>query len=248
MTDNKFIIVVPVYNSEAYIEKSIESILSQDYKNYQLIVVDDCSTDKTYDIICDIHTRYNNFIKIRNEIRIGSPLHNLIKGINLSSKNEEDIVITVDGDDWLYDNSVLSYLNEIYQDDNIYVTYGQYVPLSQGYSNYCKPIPNIRMYRRSGWWTTSHLRTFKIKLYNKIRKEDLIDKNGDYYKTAGDLAVMYPLIEMAGAKHTKFIDKVLYVYNDLNPINEMKVQEKEQLSVANEIHNKPLYNELIDKI
>ena len=156
-------------------------------------------------------------------------------------------MITVDGDDWLYDINVLNYLDKVYQDEEIYMTYGQYEPLSKSYSDYCKPIPDIRTYRRSGEWLASHLRTVKRKLFDKINKDDLKQKDGDYYKCAGDTAYMYPIIEMAGKKHMKFIDKILYVYNDLNPGNEMKINMKLQLDTAKEIREKLIYSE-IDKI
>lgn len=246
--NNKFIIIVPVYNAEKYIQKCIESILTQDYKNYELVVIDDCSTDNTYKIINDIHTKYNSKFTIhRTASRIGSPIENFIKGIELLSNDKEDVLVTVDGDDWLYSNDVLTYLNKVYQDEEIYMTYGQYAPLSKSYSNYCKPIPDTRTYRRRGQWLASHLRTVKRKLFDKINKDDLKQKDGEYYKFAGDTAYIYPIIEMAGKKHMKFIDKVLYVYNDLNPGNEMKVNMNKQLEMAKEIRERSIYNE-IDKL
>ena len=44
-------IILPTYNGEAYIAQSIESILSQTYKKFELIIVNDCSTDHTLEII-----------------------------------------------------------------------------------------------------------------------------------------------------------------------------------------------------
>ena len=44
-------VLMAAYNTENYIGESIQSILSQTYKNFEFIIVDDCSTDKTYDII-----------------------------------------------------------------------------------------------------------------------------------------------------------------------------------------------------
>ena len=43
---------------------------------------------------------------INNKKRVGSPLANFIKGVELFAKSNEDIIITVDGDDWLYDNII----------------------------------------------------------------------------------------------------------------------------------------------
>ena len=39
-------IVLPVYNGEQYIDKAVESIIGQNYKNWELILVNDCSTDR----------------------------------------------------------------------------------------------------------------------------------------------------------------------------------------------------------
>ncbi len=44
-------IIIPVYNGEKYIRECIDSILSSSLKNYELIIVDDGSTDKTRDIV-----------------------------------------------------------------------------------------------------------------------------------------------------------------------------------------------------
>jgi len=245
MIDNKFIVVVPVYNAEKYIEKCLKSILNQSYKNYDLVVVDDCSTDNTYNIINNIYSSYKNvFTMHKNHYRIGSPLANIIKSMKLFSHNKEDIIVTVDGDDFLYNNRVLSCLNNVYQDENIYMTYGQFVLLSKSYSKCCQPILDTKKYRKSGNWYASHLRTFKNKLWYKINDIDLRDESGEYYKVANDVAYMYPLLEMCGNKHHKFIDEVLYVYNDLNPINDMKINIKEQLEVTEIIRNRPVYNEI----
>lgn len=47
----KFSIVIPVYNAEQFISETIDSVLMQSYRNYELIIADDCSSDKTLDII-----------------------------------------------------------------------------------------------------------------------------------------------------------------------------------------------------
>ena len=44
-------IVLPVYNGEQYIDKAVESIIGQNYKNWELILVNDCSTDRTLEIL-----------------------------------------------------------------------------------------------------------------------------------------------------------------------------------------------------
>ena len=46
--ENKISVILPVYNSENYISESINSVLKQTYRNFELIVIDDGSTDNTY--------------------------------------------------------------------------------------------------------------------------------------------------------------------------------------------------------
>ncbi|MBN7844259.1 glycosyltransferase [Providencia rettgeri] len=55
-------VVMPAFNVELWIEKSINSILEQTYPNIELIIIDDCSTDNTYSIIERIANNNNNII------------------------------------------------------------------------------------------------------------------------------------------------------------------------------------------
>ena len=54
----KLSVIIPIYNVKDYLEKCIESVLNQDYKNFELILVDDGSTDGS-EQICDKYSRNN---------------------------------------------------------------------------------------------------------------------------------------------------------------------------------------------
>lgn len=57
----KVSIIVPVYNSEKYLKKCIQSIVSQEYDNYEIIVVNDGSTDNSLKILKSFSEKYDNF-------------------------------------------------------------------------------------------------------------------------------------------------------------------------------------------
>lgn len=235
-----YIIIVPAYNVEKWIGKCLQSIESQERKKYQnikVLVIDDCSTDGTWDIIQEYP-----FKSVRNEIHNGSVLENMVKAIGIAKPEMEDVIMVLDGDDCFADSIVLSYLDEVYK-KYVWFTYGQFEPLSKSYQNFCKPILNTKTYRKNEEWTIGQLRTFKSWLWDHVYKEDLRDADGKYFTVAGDRAFTYPMIEMAG-KHLRFIEKVLYIYNDLNPLNEFKIKPLEIIETSKYIQNKPCYKEL----
>lgn len=102
MSDIKFSIIIPAYNAEKYIDETINSILKQTYQNYEIIVIDDASTDNTLAKV----KPYNNIIVLQNEInmRQGTARN---KGL---AKATGDYIYFLDADDVLYSNNVLEKL------------------------------------------------------------------------------------------------------------------------------------------
>lgn len=214
MKENRFMILVTQRNAVQFIRKCLDSILAQTYKNYIVAIMDDCSTDGTWEIVQEYP---EPFYGVRNHIPLTYYCKNFIVGIN-SFAEENDIIVLLSGDDWFYSNDVLEYLNEVYQDSEVWLTYGSFISSSGAIgADFCKPLTDIRTYRKKHKWHTSHLITCKKKLWDKIKPEDLLYK-GNYPNHSFDNAFMYPMIEMSGLKHTRYIEKVLYVYNDENPL------------------------------
>lgn len=67
MTDKKVSIVLPVYNGADHIADSINSIINQTYQNWELIVVNDCSTDNTLEICSELSEKDSRIRVISNE-------------------------------------------------------------------------------------------------------------------------------------------------------------------------------------
>ncbi|MBA2850515.1 glycosyltransferase involved in cell wall biosynthesis [Methanococcus maripaludis] len=90
-------VIMPNYNNEKYLPEAIESILNQTYENFEFIIIDDCSTDDSWNII-------QNYVKKDNRIKAFKNEKNLKivktrnKGFELMSKNSKYIAI-FDSDD-----------------------------------------------------------------------------------------------------------------------------------------------------
>ncbi len=65
-------VIIPVYNREEFINESIDSILNQTYQNFELIIVDDCSTDHTSEIIRNYSKKENRIKILTNEKNLGA--------------------------------------------------------------------------------------------------------------------------------------------------------------------------------
>lgn len=76
-------IVLPVYNGAKFLRESIDSVIAQTYKNWELLILDDCSTDESMDIAREYETKDSRIHYYRNEKNLKLP-GNLNKGFSLA--------------------------------------------------------------------------------------------------------------------------------------------------------------------
>ena len=95
-------ILLATYNGEKYIAEQLDSLLSQTYQDFKVIVRDDCSTDGTYAILEDYAGKYpGKFNVSKNEVNTGGAKHNFIQ---MMIEYKDDYVMLCDQDDvWLPD-------------------------------------------------------------------------------------------------------------------------------------------------
>ena len=99
----KVSIIVPVYNVEEYLNKCLDSLFSQKFDSFEIICVNDCSTDSSLDILHSYSQKYTNCHVLNNETNRGLS-YSRNRGIK-EAKGE--YLLFVDSDDWLINNSVL---------------------------------------------------------------------------------------------------------------------------------------------
>lgn len=90
-------VIMPVYNSEKYLDKAIQSILNQTYTNFEFIIIDDCSKDKSWNIIQKYAKKDKRIKAVRNKENL-NVVKTRNKGFSLISKKSEFIAI-MDADD-----------------------------------------------------------------------------------------------------------------------------------------------------
>lgn len=142
----KYSIIIPIYNVEKYLEDCIKSVINQEYDNYELILIDDGSTDKS-SIICDkFKKKYDNII-VRHKKNGGvSSARNMGKLLA-----NGDFIIFLDGDDQLKSNCLEKINNYLLQNPDTELLICEYQEIKQGkviskihynYPNDIKGYPN----------------------------------------------------------------------------------------------------------
>lgn len=105
----KFSVIVPVYNAENYLHKLVESVLQQTYKDYELILVDDGSTDGSYALMKQYAKRYDQ-IKAYTKENTGPGMTRKFG----FEKATGDLLFFVDSDDWITNSTVLEEIHNTF--------------------------------------------------------------------------------------------------------------------------------------
>lgn len=113
-------VIVPIYNSEKYLEKCLESIVSQTYKNLEIILVNDCSTDKSLNI-CKNYQRNDARITIINQPVNMGQVSAYKKGLEIATG---EFVGFLDSDDWIDFSMYEKMVRKIVQDNSEMVVCG----------------------------------------------------------------------------------------------------------------------------
>jgi len=257
MIENKFVIVTTCYNVMPYIEMNHYMNKFQSYKNFIVLYVDDGSTDGTYEFLKEQLVDETNFFIYRNP-NGGSQGKAYMAGIDYLENNnlisDEDIIVEVDGDDWLSSTFVLQYLNQVYQNPNIWMSHGQYQIWPDGnigghyHLNIDETVDKHNLYRRAVF-PYSHLKTYKYWLFDRVDRKDLIDPTtGEFWDITWDFAVCMPQVEMAGKSRIYRCEEVMYIYNQSPHLNnESKTKLHHQKYIEQQIRNLKPYERLLRK-
>ncbi len=96
----KFSIIIPVFNAEEYIYESVSSVFAQTYKDFEIILVDDGSTDKSAEICDSLANEFSGAVKVIHQANKGQ----LLSRCAGADAAQGDYCVYLDADDLLYEN------------------------------------------------------------------------------------------------------------------------------------------------
>lgn len=211
---NKISVLMSVYNDEKRVSKSIESILNQTFQDFEFLILDDCSTDNTYEI-CNYYAKKNQKIKLmKNNQNLG-----LTKSLNLLiSESNYELIARQDSDDESFKQRLEIQL-KIMEKHNL---------------DACTTLATIDELKRTRPFL-SHL--FPKKLIIKYKnpfihgslliKKRVLENVGMYderFKFAQDYKLMFDLIRLN--HKLKIINQPLYKLNTKDNISTRNIKEQ----------------------
>lgn len=224
--DIKISVIVPVYNTEKYIEKCISSILNQNYKGFELILINDGSTDNSYEI-CNRFAQKDKRVIVLNQQNQGvSAARNV--GIK---KATGEWCCFVDSDDWVEPNYFTAFLKNQLSRDNLIVqevkrNINQKYKVSKNYNYKTHTIENLMKNLNENSVFFNGYPFCKLYNLNLIKSKNITFKQ--HLKIGEDL--IFYLEYLKHIKTITFINSAHYVYNYVETSASYKFYTFEQLS------------------
>lgn len=199
----KFSIIMANYNNENYIAEAIESVLDQTFRNWELIIIEDCSTDNSLQII----KRYLNDRRIRLIQHYQNRGYVAALKTGIENVRSEYFGI-LDSDDCLTSSAIETMYSYHVRFPDCGLIYSQFVfcheDLTPRNIGFCAEIPADKTNLDAD--VVSHFKTLKLRDYLKTSgyDEDIL--------YAEDKDIFYKMEEVA---KLKFVDQCLYLYREL---------------------------------
>lgn len=199
-----FKIVIPNYNNGIALEKCVESILSQSFKSFRIVIVDDCSTDESVDIAKRYANEYPEQIYFISTKQRSYSGHARNVGATFNEFTSK-YTWFVDGDDLLYKDSVLKDLFE-----KASITNADLISFDCAYVKDSKP--DIKKFSIPDFSNSDiALTQFGIAPWHRIVKTDKVVPFFENCIRRQDLATVFR--QYANCESVAHLDKVCYIYN-----------------------------------
>ena len=116
----KVSVILPVYNVEKYIREALDSVVNQTLRDIEIICVDDCSTDNSYEILQEYAQKDSRFIVLKQEVNQGPGVARN-RGLDVATG---DYIMFLDPDDWYELDACESAYNQIVKNNSDFAIFG----------------------------------------------------------------------------------------------------------------------------
>ncbi|WP_077212522.1 glycosyltransferase family 2 protein [Bacillus dakarensis] len=224
--ENKVTVVIPTYNRAHLIHKAIDSVLAQTHQNWNLLIIDDASTDHTIEIIESYHKQYDqiSYFCMPQNMGIG---HVLNKALQLV---KTEFLLQLDSDDWLEEKCIETLLKAMEKEPHsTALCYGNHLSWKSKYRKKLRRSRSFYSDKKCILLTANSVypRFYRTSCLRYVNGWDVNDKfNGRHME---DLQIMFKLIE-----HFNFhwIDEHLY---NLSRFNRERLTKRENIHKYNEL-------------
>ncbi len=202
-------IIVPIYNAENSLERCIQSILNQTYKNMQIILINDGSTDNS-ERICQKYKEIDKRIEVITQRNSG-----VSHARNIGIKNSKGKYIGfVDADDFIEEEMFETLVKSIEDVDIAICNYERIMPLEDNKEENIKNIKNQLLSRKELLEKIQGKNYFQGFLWNKIYKKEIIDKYEITFKEEITICedLLFNCQYISKINKGRYIDKKLYNY------------------------------------
>lgn len=173
----RFTVAISAYNIENYVKRAIDSVLNQTFKNYELLVIDDCSTDSTMEVIKQIVGQEAKILQTKKNSGTAAASR------NIAIENAKgEYLLFLDGDDELYNNETLKEIDEHIKENKYDIIYLGYENVGHT-ENYYR-ISNKENSTREARLICDESFSVSSKVWNVefLRNNNIRFKEGMYYE------------------------------------------------------------------
>jgi glycosyltransferase involved in cell wall biosynthesis len=224
----KLVIISPCYNAQKNLDQLVQSIELQNDKRWELILVDDMSSDQTSRVM-KMLSENNEKIKYIKNTEKKYALKNIVDVAREYQENEDVVIGVIDGDDSLCNPETVGLILSEYHTGADVVWTGHRWDINN--MNISKNMPaNVNPYQ---WeWCSSHFRTFRATMLKNISNRNFVGHSGKWFKRGYDQALMLPLLY--NTKKRRYINEICYLYNiDSVSMPDRNWTERDQISTIN---------------
>lgn len=208
MNLEKVVFISPMYNAESHLSELVNSTKMQTNQNWEHVIIDDMSTDGSYERAIDLTKEDYRYTVIKNSEKKWA-LRNVVEASRKYQSKDNVIIANLDADDSLCNENTVEILVDNYNTHGLNAAWTSHKWDING-MNISKKFPDVSVDPYDYLWVSSHLKTWRASVMKQICDKNFKDLEGQWFLRGYDQALYLPILHVS--KTFKHIDEVCYLY------------------------------------